>query len=144
MLEAGHKANVIPSRASATFDGRFLPGFATEFTEQIKEILGDGVTYEYIHRDRAVETTFDGPIVDLMVEAIKAEDPHGVPVPYLMSGGTDAKAFSELGIRCFGFSPLLLPADIDFFGMFHAVNEHVPVSALKFGVRVLDRFLRAA
>jgi acetylornithine deacetylase/succinyl-diaminopimelate desuccinylase-like protein len=58
-----------------------------------------------------------------------------------MSGGTDAKSFARIGIRSFGFAPLLLPADLDYFGMFHGVNERVPVAALEFGTRVLDRFL---
>ncbi len=144
MFDAGYKANVIPEVAHAAIDGRFLPGKESEFLEQIDELLGDGVTREFIHQDIAVETTFDGPMVEAMAAALHSEDEHSVAVPYLMSGGTDAKALSRLGIRCFGFSPLLLPDDIDFFGMFHAVNERVPVSSLQFGVKVLDRFLRAA
>ena len=107
-------------------------------------MIGDGIRVEEIENARAVETTFDGPLVDGMAAALRANDSAAVPVPYLMSGGTDAKAFDRLGIRSFGFSPLLLPPEVDFFGMFHAVNERVPVSALKFGVRVLDRFLLAA
>jgi acetylornithine deacetylase/succinyl-diaminopimelate desuccinylase-like protein len=62
-------------------------------------------------------------------------------VPYCLSGGTDAKSFSELGMRCYGFSPLRLPADLDFTAMFHGVDERVPIDGLKFGVRVLDRLL---
>ena len=65
-------------------------------------------------------------------------------MPYCLSGGTDKKSFSLLGIRGFGFAPLRLPADLDFSGMFHGVDERVPVDALKFGVRVLDRFLRTS
>lgn len=144
MLDAGYKANVIPDTAQAYVDGRFLPGMEEEFLASLDAILGPDVQREFVHRDIAVETAFDGPTIDAMAAAIRSEDPSGIPVPYLMSGGTDAKAFSRLNIRCFGFSPLLLPADLDFFGMFHAVNERVPVSALRFGVRVLDRFLRAA
>jgi acetylornithine deacetylase/succinyl-diaminopimelate desuccinylase-like protein len=79
-----------------------------------------------------------------MSASILAHDPEGKLVPYCLSGGTDAKAFSTLGIRCFGFSPLRLPADLDFPGMFHGVDERVPTEALKFGVRVLDDFLDRA
>ena len=74
--------------------------------------------------------------------AIRAEDPQGTPVPYTVSGGTDAKAFSELGITCYGFLPLLLPPDLDFAAMFHGVDERVPVDGLRFGMRVMDRFVR--
>ena len=88
-----------------------------------------------------METTFDGALVDAMAAALRAEDAQGRPVPYLMSGGTDAKSFSTLGIRCFGFSPLRLPPDLDFTALFHGIDERVPVSGLHFGVRVLRRFL---
>jgi acetylornithine deacetylase/succinyl-diaminopimelate desuccinylase-like protein len=79
-----------------------------------------------------------------MSTALRAEDPVARPVPYCLSGGTDAKAFSELGIRGFGFTPLRLPPDLDFAGMFHGVDERVPVDGLRFGARVLDRFLDLA
>ena len=141
MLEAGYKENVIPSSAHATIDGRFLPGQEDALLSQIDQLLGDGVEREFIHRDIALETSFDGALVDAMSAALRAEDPQGHPIPYLMSGGTDAKSFSTLGIRCFGFSPLLLPADLDFTSLFHGIDERVPVEGLKFGVRVLDRLL---
>jgi acetylornithine deacetylase/succinyl-diaminopimelate desuccinylase-like protein len=141
MLEAGYKSNVIPSTAEATIDARFLPGQEDALHKALDAILGDGIEREYIHRDIAVETRFDGVLVDAMCEAIRAEDPQGHPVPYLMSGGTDAKAFSTLGVRCFGFSPLLLPSDLDFSALFHGIDERVPVEGLKFGFRVLERFL---
>jgi acetylornithine deacetylase/succinyl-diaminopimelate desuccinylase-like protein len=89
-----------------------------------------------------VETTFDGPSVDLMIEALKAEDPAARTVPFTMSGGTDAKSFETLGMRCFGFSPLKLPADLDFASLFHGIDERIAVDSLHFGIRVLDRFLR--
>jgi acetylornithine deacetylase/succinyl-diaminopimelate desuccinylase-like protein len=140
-LDAGYKTNVIPQVATAEIDGRFLPGYEDEFLATIDELLGDKVRREYVHRDAAVETTFDGPLVDAMVDALKAEDPSCRAVPYCLSGGTDDKSFAELGIRGFGFAPLQLPPDLDFSGMFHGVDERVPVDALRFGVRVLDRFL---
>jgi acetylornithine deacetylase/succinyl-diaminopimelate desuccinylase-like protein len=141
MLSAGYKVNVIPQVASAQIDGRFLPGHEEEFFREIDALAGPGVRREFVHHDVAVETTFDGELVDAMRTALAAADPEGRMVPYCLSGGTDAKSFSRLGIRCFGFTPLRLPADLDFAGMFHGVNERVPVDALKFGTRVLDGFL---
>ncbi|MFL6162538.1 MAG: M20/M25/M40 family metallo-hydrolase [Jatrophihabitantaceae bacterium] len=143
MLEAGYKANVIPSRAEATIDCRFLPGYEDELFETIDRLIGEHISRETITHDIAVETSFDGAIVDAMAAAVKAEDAAGVLVPYPMSGGTDAKSFSLLGIRNYGFSPLLLPPELDFTALFHGIDERVPVEALRFGVRVLDRFLRA-
>ena len=141
MLSAGYKVNVVPQVASAQVDGRFLPGHEDEFFDEVDALLGPGVRREQVHHDIAVETTFDGDLVGAMVSALHAEDPDGRMVPYCLSGGTDAKSFSRLGIRCFGFTPLRLPAELDFAGMFHGVNERVPVAALQFGTRVLDNFI---
>ncbi|GAA4208223.1 M20/M25/M40 family metallo-hydrolase [Streptosporangium oxazolinicum] len=141
MLEAGYKANVIPQTATAHVDGRFLPGYEDEFFETLDELLGPNVTREFVYHDIAIETGFDGPLVRAMADALLAEDPGALAVPYTLSGGTDLKAFSRLGVRGFGFAPLRLPADLDFSGMFHGIDERVPVDSLQFGVRVLDRFL---
>ena len=141
MLNAGYKVNVVPQVATASVDGRFLPGHEEEFLIELDSLLGPGVEREFIHCDVALETTFDGILPEAMTAALLAEDPGARAVPYCMPAGTDGKAFSRLGIRCFGFAPLRLPADADFFGMFHGVDERVPVDALRFGVRVLDGFL---
>ena len=144
MLDAGYKHNVIPGDAHAMVDGRFLPGFEDEWERELDEVLGPDIIREYTHYDIALETEFEGALVEGMVAALKAEDPGARPVPYALSGGTDAKHFSRLGIRGFGFAPLRLPADLDFSGMFHGVDERVPLESLAFGVRVLDRFLDGA
>jgi acetylornithine deacetylase/succinyl-diaminopimelate desuccinylase-like protein len=140
-LRAGYKVNVIPQTATAEIDGRFLPGYEEEFYAELDKLLGPSVTREFIHRDIALETTPDGDLYDTMTSALLAEDPAARVVPYCLSGGTDAKSFSLLGMRCFGFTPLQLPADLDFSGMFHGIDERVPVDGLRFGTRVLDRFL---
>ena len=141
MLEAGYKANVIPGSASAVIDGRFLPGYEDELNETIRSIIGPDITIETVSRDIALEVDFEGDLVDAMCSAITKHDPEGIPVPYLMSGGTDNKALSELGIIGYGFSPLRLPADLDFMALFHGVDERVPISGLEFGVNVLADFL---
>jgi acetylornithine deacetylase/succinyl-diaminopimelate desuccinylase-like protein len=141
VLKAGYKVNVVPQTATAEVDGRFLPGCEDEFFAELDRVLGPGVTREFIHADIALQTTPDGPLYEAMTRALVTEDPDARVIPYCMSGGTDAKSFSRLGIRCFGFVPLRLPPDLDFSGMFHGVDERVPVDALRFGVRVLDRFL---
>ena len=141
MLEAGYKVNVIPQSASAVVDGRFLPGYEDQLQETIKRLAGDDIEVEMITRDIALEVEFAGPLVDAMCKAITGEDKEGIPVPYLMSGGTDNKALSDLGIIGYGFSPLKLPENLDFFALFHGVDERVPIDGLKFGVRVLYEFL---
>ncbi|MDL9946115.1 M20/M25/M40 family metallo-hydrolase [Gordonia sp. ABSL11-1] len=141
MLEAGYKANVIPQKAEAVIDCRVLPGRQAEFEKEIDELLGPNVTREWITHLDSYETTFDGHLVDAMNDAILAHDPQGKAVPYMLSGGTDAKAFAKLGIRCFGFAPLQLPPDLDFAALFHGVDERVPVDAVVFGTKVFEHFL---
>ncbi|MEV4833081.1 M20/M25/M40 family metallo-hydrolase [Nonomuraea sp. NPDC049486] len=141
-LDAGYKSNVIPGQASAVIDGRFLPGFEDDFFKTIDSLIGPKVRREFVHHDIALETTFDGALVESMIAALKAEDPAARAIPYCMSGGTDNKTFfADLDIRGFGFVPLRLPAGMDFASMFHGVDERVPVDALQFGVRVLERLL---
>ncbi|GAA4422415.1 M20/M25/M40 family metallo-hydrolase [Georgenia halophila] len=141
-LDAGYKANVIPGQASATVDVRPIPGDEKAVMETLAELAGPDVRIEHIHRDTGLEVPFSGNLVDAMVAAIDAEDPGARVLPYMLSGGTDNKSMSRLGIAGYGFAPLRLPADLDFAGMFHGVDERVPVDALKFGCRVLERLVR--
>ncbi|HWS57570.1 MAG TPA: M20/M25/M40 family metallo-hydrolase [Actinotalea sp.] len=141
-LTAGYKANVIPGRAEAVLDTRFLPGHEDEARRVLAELAGEHVRIEEIHRDVALEAPFRGDLVDAMVASLVAEDPDAVVLPYLLSAGTDNKSLSRLGIAGYGFAPLRLPPGLDFPAMFHGVDERVPVESLVFGTRVLDRLLR--
>jgi len=143
MLHAGYKANVIPSTAEAVVDCRVLPGRQEAFLREVDGLLGPDVTREWVSDLPPVETEFDGPLTDAMLAALRTEDVAATAIPYMFSGGTDAKSFHTLGMRCYGFVPLRLPPDLDFASMFHGVDERVPIDALTFGTRVLDTFLRS-
>jgi acetylornithine deacetylase/succinyl-diaminopimelate desuccinylase-like protein len=143
MLEAGYKVNVIPTDASAHIDGRFLPGYEAEFDETIRSLVSDHIDVEVMNSDIAIEAPFETTTFDLMASVLRDADPGARAVPYMISGGTDAKALTRLGIDCYGFSPLQMPADLDYWRLFHGVDERVPVDGLQFGVRVLHRFLMA-
>jgi acetylornithine deacetylase/succinyl-diaminopimelate desuccinylase-like protein len=141
MTQAGYKVNVIPTEATAHVDGRFLPGYEDEFFDTMAELCGEGVERSNLSHQQPWETPYDGDLVAAMTRSLLAEDPDALVAPYLMSGGTDAKHFTKLGLRSYGFTPLRLPADLDFTALFHGVDERVPVDALEFGARVFDRFL---
>jgi len=141
MLQAGYKVNVVPGQATAQVDGRFLPGFEDDFLATLRELAGPEVDIEWISKQAGLETTYDGEMADAMTSSLLEEDPEAIVAPYLMSGGTDAKHFTKLGMRAFGFTPLRLPSELDFTALFHGVDERVPVDALEFGARVFDRFL---
>ena len=141
MLDAGYKINVIPSTAHARVDGRALPGTEREFLDTIDSLIGPKVEREILDYTEAVSAPIDSHWFQSMADALRAEDPEAVVVPYCMGGGTDAKAFARLGIAGYGFSPLWIPEDFTLRGMAHGVDERVPVEGLRFGARVLDRFL---
>jgi acetylornithine deacetylase/succinyl-diaminopimelate desuccinylase-like protein len=141
MLDAGYKHNVIPQSAAASLDCRFLPGHEDDLMATVRELAGEFVDIEVLHRDIALDVPFTGELVDRMKQALLAEDPGASILPYCLSGGTDNKALSTLGITGYGFAPLRLPADLDFVPMFHGIDERVPVDALEFGARVLQRLL---
>jgi len=142
-LTAGYKHNVIPERAEALVDVRVIPGTEDQVLAELQRIVGDEVSIEIVVQDIGMETPFEGGLVEAMVASINAHDP-GVPViPYLLGAGTDNKALASIGITGYGFAPLRLPADLDFTGMFHGVDERVPVDSLVFGQQVLADLLRS-
>ncbi|MEY2849018.1 MAG: hypothetical protein RI885_1684 [Actinomycetota bacterium] len=141
MLDAGYKHNVIPDLAEARIDIRTLPGQEDAVLAEVRDLVGPDIEVGVLHQDIGLETPFAGDLVDTMVSTLQRHDP-GVPVlPYLLSGGTDNKALSLLGIDGYGFAPLRLPADLDFPAMFHGVDERVPLDALEFGRAVLTDLL---
>lgn len=143
-LDAGYKHNVIPGQASALIDCRPLPGRNEDALLTIKELAGPDIVVEQVISGVSLETSFSGALIERMKEAIEAEDPGAAVLPYTLSGGTDNKALSELGITGYGFAPLKLTGDLDFPAMFHGVDERVPLEALDFGARTLVRFMVSA
>lgn len=141
VLKGGYKHNVIPGSAEALIDVRTLPGQEEAVLATIKSLAGDSVDVSYAHKDVSLEVPFAGNLVDMMVDSLLAEDPGAKVLPYTLSGGTDNKSLSRLGITGYGFAPLRLPDDLDFTGMFHGVDERVPTDSLRFGSRVLNRLL---
>ena len=141
MLDSGYKHNVVPQIASVSLDCRFLPGHEADLMATIEGLCGEFISIEVVHRDIALDSPFSGDLVDQMKAALLAEDPGASILPYCLSGGTDNKALSTLGITGYGFAPLRLPADLDFAPMFHGIDERVPLDSLEFGVRVLGRLL---
>jgi acetylornithine deacetylase/succinyl-diaminopimelate desuccinylase-like protein len=144
MLAAGYKLNVIPGEAVAEVDTRVVPGGEAAFRREVERIVGEDVSVEWVLSNAPVMAPVDGPLVQTVRAAVAQDDPDGVVVPYLLPASTDNKNFSQLGIAGYGFTPLRVPAGFDAFGQFHAVDERVPLTALRFGARVVHRILRTA
>jgi acetylornithine deacetylase/succinyl-diaminopimelate desuccinylase-like protein len=141
LFHAGIKENTVPGVAEAIVDVRFLPGQRDDVLARIQELAGEGIEVEIADEVEAVETSFDDEIVESMRASLDRALPGATLLPYLVPAGTDNPMFARLGIRGFGFSPLLLPPDFDFPAMFHGVDERVPVDALTFGAGVLHDLL---
>jgi acetylornithine deacetylase/succinyl-diaminopimelate desuccinylase-like protein len=142
MLNAGYKLNVVPSEATAGVDGRILPGLQEEFFATVDELLGDKITREFASFSAPVSASPDTTEFAAMAAAITSHDPDALVLPFCMSGGTDAKAFTSLGIACYGFAPGTTPPGFAHWEYVHGVDERVLIDSLEFGVRVLDTYLR--
>jgi acetylornithine deacetylase/succinyl-diaminopimelate desuccinylase-like protein len=141
VLRAGYKTNVIPGVAEAELDVRSVPGTQDALVAEIRRLLGPDITTEFISNQAGVEAPIDSPWFRAITEAITTHDPEAVVVPYCLGGGTDAKAFSRIGIPCYGFAPLGVDPEGRVGSGMHGVDERVPVAALETGALVLQRFL---
>jgi acetylornithine deacetylase/succinyl-diaminopimelate desuccinylase-like protein len=139
IVRAGDKNNVIPALAEATLDGRTLPGHTgADLVREVQAIVGPKL--ELAIENEQPPVWLDDPfsdLFDLMCKTLRRHDPEGIPVPYMVPGFTDAKAYQRLGMRCYGFAPLQLPPDISFSTLFHGVDERIPVAGFQWGLRVL-------
>ena len=85
----------------------------------------------------------DHPFVESIRRVVEQQDPDGV-VTATCCQWNRQQTPPTFRIKCFGFVPLKLPADFDCFGLFHAVDERVPVAAVEFGSRVLAEIADSA
>lgn len=131
--------NVIPPVAELGVDCRYLPGGRERAQRALESVLEPDMTYELPATTLEAEAPAHGPLVAAALKAIQAYDAEcrGL-LPYVMPAGTDAAALHTLGINCYGFTPLALPDRFDYPAMFHAVDERVPVEALRRGKQMLE------
>jgi acetylornithine deacetylase/succinyl-diaminopimelate desuccinylase-like protein len=135
MISGGVKINVIPSEVQVQLDGRLLPGFGPEdMLRELREVLGPDPELE-VQLVGPVQPEIDLSQLDLFASVLREADPGCIPLPYLVTGGTDARHFAKLGIRTYGFLPLNNPADFNGATTMHAADERVPINALEFGAR---------
>jgi acetylornithine deacetylase/succinyl-diaminopimelate desuccinylase-like protein len=141
IARAGTKSNVIPGHASLDIDGRTLPGQTAEsFLAELRDVIGKDAKLEVLRSLPATETTAETPLFAHLARTVRDLEPGAIPIPFVIPGFTDAKAYSRLGSKCYGFSPIRLnPAhkDVVFSRMFHGNDERIPVDGLKWGLRVL-------
>ena len=142
VLHGSDKFNVIPSEVSVELDGRLLPGYEPDdMIAELHQIIGQGAELELLHFD-SVPSELDMGLFDTLADILREFDPEGKPLPLLLSGTSDARFFSRLGIQTYGFLPMPLPEDFNFSKTIHAADERIPIEALEFGTNAVYEALR--
>ncbi len=138
MLQAGSKVNVIPSSAEVALDCRLVPGQTPDdVMREIKAITGDDVELEVVNTSGGAEFSTETPLYKIMANATRKMDPGGLVIPMLMPGATDASQYRQAGMKIYGFTPGVLPADIPIMSMAHGHDERLPISYIKTGLPTL-------
>lgn len=142
MVNGGTKVNVIPGEIAVEFDGRILPGYSSDqFINELNNILGRSVEFE-------ITSNISGPqdvnmgLFDTLSQILREGDTEAIPIPFVLSGVTDARYFSKLGIQTYGFTPMILPKDIDFSSLIHGANERIPIEGLEFGANAIYELIK--
>jgi len=142
IVRGGEKVNVVPSEVTVQLDGRLLPGYSPrDMLAELQPVVGPEVELELIQHDPGPPEP-DMGLFDLLAGVLREADPDGIPMPLMMTGTTDARFLSRLGIQTYGFTPMHLPADFDLIRLAHAADERVPVGAVEFGARAVCEVLR--
>jgi len=144
ILRAGNKTNVIPGFAEAEIDGRILPGQTKDdFMRELHEVLGADIELEVMHSLPPVITEpKESSLYSLIHEVMAERAPDAPMVPFTLQGFTDAKAFTSIGAKWYGFAPVMLPPTLRFADMFHGHNERIPVDGLAWGTQTLMQVVR--
>ncbi|UYY59488.1 M20/M25/M40 family metallo-hydrolase [Sphingomonas sp. S2-65] len=132
LLDAGHAANALPQRATASINCRIAPGETAEQTKAaIEAAIADPevkvLRSKIQERPVAVTPPLD-PAILKPIAAIGAKHFPGVPViPTQSTGATDATYLSKLGIPTYGIPGLW--NDPATSGT-HGLNERISADAL--------------
>jgi acetylornithine deacetylase/succinyl-diaminopimelate desuccinylase-like protein len=141
ILHGSTKVNVIPSEISVELDGRLLPGQTPEdMLRELRTIVGSDVQLDVLQFDPGPADP-DMSLFDTLAGILKEADPEGIPVPLILSGVTDGRFFSQIGIQTYGYLPMPLPDDFNFANTIHAADERVPAAAIEFGAQAIYKAL---
>ncbi len=144
VIQGGLKVNQVPDEAMLRVDGRLLPGFTgADLVREIEALIGRDYQITIDQEMPACETSGDDPIAELIGDILHRHDPEATVVQTMIPGFTDAKAWSMLGMKCWGFSPVELPEGVNFAAMFHGVDERIPVRGFTWGTRALFELVHA-
>lgn len=142
LLRGSDKINVIPSEISVGLDGRLLPGYQPDdLIKELRQIIGNEIEIEVIqHEQKPAEP--DMGLFDTLTGILREADPDGIPIPFFLSGTSDARLFSQLGIQTYGFLPMQFPEEFKFVQTIHAADERIPIETIGFGTNAIYELLQ--
>jgi len=108
---------------------------------ELRPIVGNDVELEVLRYDPGPSAP-NMALFNTLADILRKADPEGTPVPLLLSGVTDGRFFSQIGIQTYGFLPMPLPEDFNFSQTIHAANERVPANAITFGADAIYQALK--
>ena len=136
MVQGGSKENVVPESVELTLDCRLVPGQRpADVLDEIKTALGDlseNVTFEVVRFDEGPSQA-DMSGFDALAAVLESADDNGTAVPLLLTGASDARHLSRIGIQSYGFTPMQLPPELPFLDLIHAHDERIPADAVEWG-----------
>ncbi len=142
LVRGGEAINVIPSEVTLELDGRLLPGYQPDdLIAELRSLIGDDAQLSVTRFDAGASEP-DMGLWDTLTEILHQADPEATTVPFLLSGVTDGRFFSRLGIQTYGFLPMPLPKDFNFAQTIHAADERIPIDALGFGTDAIFTLLQ--
>ena len=144
IVRTSEKINMIPSEVTVDIDGRILPGGFTleDFLSEVRELAGPRVDLELLLEGEPMPDPTFGPFYDLLVDLVHELDPHALALPMVTPASTDARLFAQLGMACYGWLPMRLPAGSRYHELLHAADERIPVESVRFGAGSLYELLR--
>jgi acetylornithine deacetylase/succinyl-diaminopimelate desuccinylase-like protein len=143
MLNAGVRANVIPSEARAVLNVRLLPGDTiTALLAELNKLVNDPQVKLEVQPDAglaAPDSSLESEFYAAIVKA-SAEEFSGAPVlPFQSTWATDSSQLRLHNVQAYGLVPFPL-ADEDLKRM-HGDDERIPVAAFAKGVDLMVRIV---
>ncbi len=142
ILQAGSKANVIPSESTATLDCRLIPGSSKEnFLKRLRGKLGDEIEVEVISESQSLPPSpFGTDLYKAIKKYAEENDPDCPVVPLLLPGATDSRFLRGNGIITYDFCPFRL-TEKEMLRI-HGNNERIAIENLRFGMRMMVDILK--
>lgn len=150
MLDAGVKANVIASRATANVDIRALPGYDRSSVDSyLFKAMGsarDDIEIEPIQDFEATQSPVGNPLWEAIADSVEELEGHRRLLPMTMNVATDARFWRKRGTVAYGVG--LFDDRMDFsemLALFHGHDERVSVASVDrtttLYTEVFERFL---